>query len=119
MEAIVAVNKKNIIGNENTIPWYVPEDLQYFRKTTQNHVVIMGRKTYESFPNGPLPKRLNIVLTRTPDKMKHLESTYTNKQLLVTTPEDFLSMWKREKDKNSDKKSVSYTHLTLPTTPYV
>lgn len=104
MEAIVAVNRKNIIGNENTIPWYVPEDLQYFRKTTQNHIVIMGRKTYESFPNGPLPKRLNIVLTRNPDKMKHLESKYTNKQLLITTPEEFLTMWKRERNKNLNKK---------------
>ena len=61
MEAIIAVNKKNIIGNENTIPWYVPEDLQYFRKTTEQHIVVMGRKTFESFPKGPLPKRIKIV----------------------------------------------------------
>ena len=57
MEAIIAVNKKNIIGANNKIPWYVPEDLQYFRQKTQHHIIIMGRKTFESFhptPHGDL-----------------------------------------------------------------
>ena len=39
MEAVIAVNRKNIIGKGNTIPWNVPEDLQYFRKTTENHKI--------------------------------------------------------------------------------
>ena len=78
MEAIIAVNKKNIIGANNKIPWYVPEDLQYFRQKTQGHIIIMGRKTFESFPKGPLPKRINIVLTRESDKYKHLEQQYSN-----------------------------------------
>ena len=78
MEAIIAVNKKNIIGANNKIPWHVPEDLQYFRQKTQGHIIIMGRKTFESFPKGPLPKRINIVLTRESDKYKHLEQQYSN-----------------------------------------
>tara|TARA_Y100000992_G_scaffold297766_1_gene261846 strand:+ start:16738 stop:17262 length:525 start_codon:yes stop_codon:yes gene_type:complete len=78
MEAIIAVNKKNIIGANNKIPWHVPEDLQYFRQKTQGHIIIMGRKTFESFPNGPLPKRINIVLTRESDKYKQLEQQYSN-----------------------------------------
>jgi dihydrofolate reductase len=76
MEAIIAVNNKNIIGVNNKIPWNVPEDLQYFRKKTQNHVIVMGRKTFESFRKGPLPNRINIVITRKPENYKHLEQQH-------------------------------------------
>lgn len=62
-ELIVAFNNKNVIGNDNKIPWYVPEDLKQFRKTTKNHIVVMGRKTFDSLPNGPLKYRINIVIT--------------------------------------------------------
>ena len=62
-ELIVAFNKKNVIGINNTIPWYVPEDLKQFRKTTKDHIVLMGRKTFESLPNGPLKNRINVVIT--------------------------------------------------------
>jgi len=62
-ELIVAFNNKNVIGNDNKIPWYVPEDLKQFRKTTKNHIVVMGRKTFDSLPNGPLKNRINVVIT--------------------------------------------------------
>ena len=62
-ELIVAFNNKNVIGINNTIPWYVPEDLKQFRKTTKDHIVVMGRKTFESLPNGPLKNRINVVIT--------------------------------------------------------
>lgn len=54
-----------MIGLGNQIPWYLPADLIYFKKTTIHHHVIMGRKTFESI-GKPLPKRTNIVLTRDP-----------------------------------------------------
>ena len=104
MEAIIAVNKKNIIGNENTIPWYVPEDLQYFRKTTEQQIVVMGRKTFESLPKGPLPKRINIVLTKEPEKFKHLETKYKDKQLLFKSANDFTLTWENIKNKYPNKK---------------
>jgi len=66
MELIVAFAKNNIIGNNDNIPWHIPEDLIRFRHITQNNVIVMGRKTFESFPNGPLKDRIHIVLTRTP-----------------------------------------------------
>lgn len=60
---IVAVSKNNQIGIDGKLPWHISEDLKYFKKTTQGHTVIMGRKTYESI-GCPLPNRTNIVLTR-------------------------------------------------------
>ena len=66
-EAIIASNEIDVIGKNNSMPWHIPEDLQHFRELTINNVVIMGRKTYDSLPNGGLPKRTNIVLTKTPE----------------------------------------------------
>ncbi|WP_069999538.1 dihydrofolate reductase [Cellulosilyticum sp. I15G10I2] len=60
---IVATSKNNQIGINNQLPWHIPEDLQYFKEKTKGHMVVMGRKTYESI-GRPLPNRKNIVLTR-------------------------------------------------------
>ena len=65
ISAIVAVAKNNVIGKDNDIPWYLPADLKYFKKTTLNHHIIMGRNCYESI-GKPLPKRTNVVMTRNP-----------------------------------------------------
>jgi dihydrofolate reductase len=69
----VAVDRDNGIGRDNTIPWYMPEDMLYFRKLTtacskpnMMNAIIMGRLTYESLPSGPLKKRLNIVISSNP-----------------------------------------------------
>lgn len=51
------------IGNENTIPWHVSADMKHFRQLTVDHPIIMGRQTFASLGNRPLPKRTNIVLT--------------------------------------------------------
>ena len=64
MKLIVAVDKKWGIGRNNDLLFSIPEDMKFFRSTTLNKVVVMGRKTLESFPNGnPLKNRINIVLT--------------------------------------------------------
>lgn len=60
---IVACTKTGVIGNNNTIPWKVPQDMALFRKFTTNNAVIMGRKTFDSIGNKALPKRQNIVIT--------------------------------------------------------
>jgi dihydrofolate reductase len=65
VSAIVATDKNNVIGKNNDIPWYLSADLKYFKKTTLNHHIIMGRKSYESI-GRPLPKRTNIIVTRNP-----------------------------------------------------
>ncbi len=63
---IAAISENNCIGKENTLPWYLPEDLKRFKKLTSGHVVLMGRKTWESIPDKyrPLPNRTNVVITR-------------------------------------------------------
>lgn len=65
VSCIVAVAKNNVIGKDNDIPWYLPADLKYFKKTTLHHHIIMGRNCYRSI-GMPLPKRTNIILTRDP-----------------------------------------------------
>lgn len=60
---IVAVSENNVIGVNNDLPWDIPEDMQFFKDTTKDHAIIMGRKTFDSLGKG-LPKRLNIVVTR-------------------------------------------------------
>jgi len=63
VSAIVAMSKNRVIGKDNKIPWHLPADLKYFKKTTLNHHIILGRKCYESI-GKPLPNRVNIVVTR-------------------------------------------------------
>lgn len=63
VSCIVATAKNEIIGSDNQIPWYLPADLQWFKKNTLGHAIIMGRKCFRSI-GRPLPKRRNIVITR-------------------------------------------------------
>jgi dihydrofolate reductase len=60
---IAAVAENGVIGKDNDLPWYLPDDLKYFKNTTKGHYILMGRKCYESF-GKPLPNRTNVVITR-------------------------------------------------------
>ncbi|WP_226535642.1 dihydrofolate reductase [Fictibacillus halophilus] len=60
---VVAMDEKRAIGKDNDLPWYLPNDLKHFKKTTMGKPIVMGRKTYESI-GKPLPGRENIVVTR-------------------------------------------------------
>ena len=72
MKLIVAVDKNWAIGKDNKIMWSIPADMKFFRETTLGNIIIMGKKTLESFPQGePLKDRVNIVITR--DKDYHVE----------------------------------------------
>lgn len=65
MRAIVCADKNWGIGYKNRLLVSIPSDMKFFRETTTGKVIVMGRKTLESFPNGmPLKNRINIVLTR-------------------------------------------------------
>ncbi len=65
MKLIAAVDSNWAIGKGNKLLANIPEDMKFFREMTTDKVVVMGRKTLESFPNGkPLPNRVNIVLTK-------------------------------------------------------
>jgi dihydrofolate reductase len=64
INAIAALAKENrAIGNKGQIPWHIPEDFAHFKQKTIGHPIIMGRKTFETFPK-PLPGRTHIVITR-------------------------------------------------------
>lgn len=63
---IAAVAKNNAIGKNNDLLCHIPGDLKRFQNLTSNHAVIMGRRTFESLPNGPLPNRKNIVISDIP-----------------------------------------------------
>jgi dihydrofolate reductase len=62
-KAIAAMALNRVIGNGNQIPWHLPEDFKWFKATTTGHVIVMGRKTFESI-GKPLPNRETLVLTR-------------------------------------------------------
>lgn len=63
---IVAVSKNNAIGKDNKLLFHIKEDLAFFKKTTLNKTIIMGRKTFESLP-GVLPSRKHIIVSRNSD----------------------------------------------------
>ena len=63
---VVAMSRNRVIGRDNQLPWRLPADLAFFKRTTMGHPVIMGRKTYESI-GKPLPGRTNVVITNQPD----------------------------------------------------
>ena len=62
---IVGVAENGVIGSAQTIPWRIPSDMQFFKRTTMGKPVVMGRKQYETV-GRPLPGRTNIVVTRQP-----------------------------------------------------
>lgn len=77
---IAAIGKNRELGKDNKLLWHIPEDFKRFKDLTSGHVVIMGRKTYESLPEKfrPLPNRTNIVISR-----RLNESNETNKSNLT------------------------------------
>jgi len=60
---IAAVSDNYAIGRSNNLPWHLPADLKRFKELTTGHAIVMGKRTFESLPKGPLPNRKNIVLT--------------------------------------------------------
>ncbi|MBD5282363.1 MAG: dihydrofolate reductase [Bacteroides sp.] len=67
LSIIVAVDRNWAIGNRGDQLFYIREDLRHFKELTLGHPIIMGRKTFEALPRGPLPGRRNIVITRSRD----------------------------------------------------
>lgn len=63
MKMIVAMSKDGVIGVDNTLPWSIPSELKMFKSYTKGKPVIMGRRTFESLPSGPLKGRTNVVVS--------------------------------------------------------
>ncbi|MGX7111438.1 dihydrofolate reductase [Gemella cuniculi] len=86
LSLIVAYDKKKSIGNENTIPWRLKNDMLRVKELTTGQTIIMGRKTLESIGRA-LPNRINRVLTRNPERLKSYENIeiYTDDKILENT----------------------------------
>jgi dihydrofolate reductase len=90
---IVATDKNGVIGVNNKLPWYIPEDLKRFKKLTSKSIVIMGRKTFESIYNrnyNVLPERINIVIGKSSCFDSYKEYAYDDftKVIFVNSIED-------------------------------
>ena len=64
---IVAIAENNAIGLNNRLLWHISDDLKRFKRITEGHTVVMGKKTYESLPVRPLKNRRNIVISDSPE----------------------------------------------------
>jgi dihydrofolate reductase len=85
-KAIAAMSLNRVIGAGNRIPWHLPEDFKWFKNTTTGHVIVMGRKTFESI-GRPLPNRTTIVLTRSPEPIPGVRTVSDLKLIDPDAPE--------------------------------
>ncbi len=80
MKAIAAMSLNRVIGAGNKIPWHLPEDFKWFKQMTTGHVIVMGRKTFQSI-GRPLPNRTTVVLTRSPEPIAGVQTLAEFSQL--------------------------------------
>ncbi len=89
---ILARSSNGVIGNEGHLPWHLPADLKHFKALTLGKAMIMGRKTFDSFP-APLPGRRHIVLTRDKTWQAHgAEVAQTVRQALDLAGDDTVAV---------------------------
>lgn len=79
---IVAMSPNHAIGCNGHLPWHLPEDLARFKQITLGHTIIMGRRTFESLPNGALPGRRNIVLSHNAYTFENCETFHSLEEAL-------------------------------------
>ena len=84
IKCIVACDESSVIGNNDKLPWHLPEDLKYFAENTSGNTVFMGRKTFWSIPEKfrPLPRRKHVVVTRSNEEREKLFNQYP--EIMVT-----------------------------------
>jgi dihydrofolate reductase len=87
VSAIAAMASNRVIGRDGDLPWRIPEDFRFFKEKTKGHIMIMGRKTYESLP-GLLPGRFHIIITRQPEYVPAGLSEEELHQVLVVASVD-------------------------------
>ena len=85
LSLIAAIGNQRQLGLKGSIPWHLPEELQYFKKLTMDHHLLMGRKTFQSLPR-PLPGRTHLVLSR------HLLGKLPERCLAITSLQEALEI---------------------------
>jgi dihydrofolate reductase len=88
-KAIAAMSLNRVIGAGNRIPWHLPEDFKWFKRMTTGHVIVMGRKTFESI-GKPLPNRATVVLSRRGFRFPGVRVVHDLKELLPNNPSPVL-----------------------------
>lgn len=85
---IAAAAENNALGKDNDLLWHLPDDFKRFKALTSNHYIIMGRKTFESFPK-PLPNRTHVIITRQKNfAVENCIVVHNLKQALAVCPTD-------------------------------
>jgi dihydrofolate reductase len=85
---IVAIAEDNAIGKDNNLLCLIPADLKYFKETTSEHTVVMGKNTWSSLPVKPLPKRKNIVISQTVNLNMETDFVVRNMQSAIDLCDD-------------------------------
>lgn len=117
---IAAAAENNALGKDNELLWHLPDDFKRFKQLTTGHKIIMGRKTYESFPK-PLPNRTHIIITRDKDYSVSFEDV-----IVVHSLDEALALVKNEiafiigggeiyklAEKQSDKIELTRVHANF------
>lgn len=68
--AIAAMSRNRVIGKDNGMPWHIPEEFKYFKRTTMGKPIIMGRKSFDALGGKPLPGRPHIIISREPSSVQ-------------------------------------------------
>jgi dihydrofolate reductase len=84
-KAIAAMSLNRVIGAGNKIPWHLPEDFKWFKQMTTGHVIVMGRKTFESI-GKPLPNRTTVVLARSVQSIPGVQVMADLAELVAAAP---------------------------------
>lgn len=111
---IVAVAEDRAIGDKGNLLWHLSSDLKRFKAITTGHTIIMGRKTYDSLPNGALPNRRNIVISRQLKSLKDAE-VYSDidEALKATSDEDIVYIIGGGEIYNKTFPRADELHITL------
>ena len=117
---IVAVAEDRAIGDKGNLLWHLSSDLKRFKAITTGHTIIMGRKTYDSLPNGALPNRRNIVISRQLKSLKDAE-VYSDidEALKATSDEDIVYILGggeiyKETFPRADELHITLVHKSYP-----
>ena len=118
MNLIAAADQNWAIGKNNSLLISIPQDMRFFRETTSGKVVVMGRKTLESFPGGkPLKNRVNIVLTSNPDYSKEGVIVIHSPKELPEILQAFQKTRETRETQKTQEPQESQIPLTLQLTP--
>lgn len=98
LSIIVACAQNRAIGKDNDLLWHLSGDLKRFKQLTSGHSVVMGRRTFDSLPKKPLPKRRNIVLTHATDFHYDVPPTATGTLEVVHSIPEVLKMVQDEEE---------------------